>query len=452
MKPKQAGLCLTGFLMMMLGSVNLFAVPPKVIKMVPENGDTNVKPGPTKIRILFDQDMNTGGMSITGGGEKFPDIVGKPHWIGKRTIGFNAKLLPNHEYVFSINSPSHHNFKNTKGESAEIYPVWFKTIGADGAVSDVNDVSQLTQEQNKDAIDILKKAVTHNYSYNDLRKVDWDIEFAQYHQRLLNARTPEEFARIAGQLLAAAKDKHIWLKVEDKQIPAYMNPSIPNANFKLLPQLVPAFQKQGRLVCTGRFPDGIGYILINSWSGSDKDFDPLYVALKEMANAPGLIVDVRGNSGGSETIAQKFAGCFLDKPALYSKHQYIEPDEPGSFGSLRSRYVMPNEDGPKYRGKVAVLIGPVVISSCESFVLMMKQVPGCKLIGQTTQGSSGNPKPHDLDNGVEVYLPSWKDFLPDGTCIEGKGIDPDIAIEATPDKITTNDPVIDAALKELRKS
>jgi C-terminal processing protease CtpA/Prc len=274
----------------------------------------------------------------------------------------------------------------------------------------------------------------------------------QYNQRLLKAKTPQEFARIAGPMLAAAKDKHIWLMVDGKHIPAYVNPVTPNANFKLLPQLVPGFQKQGKIVCTGRFPDGIGYILINSWSGTDQDFEPLYAALKDMVAAPGLIIDVRGNGGGSETLAQKFAGCFIDKQALYSKNQNLERDEPNGFGPVYSRYVKPNEEGSKYRGKVAVLSGPVVISSCESFVLMMKQVSSCKVIGQTTQGSSGNPKPHDLGNGVEVYLPSWKDFLPDGTCIEGRGVDPDILIKVTPDKIAKNDPVIDAALKELRKS
>jgi hypothetical protein len=429
-----------------------YAVPPKVIKTMPENGDSNVKPGPVKVRIQFDQDMDQGGMSITGVGENFPDIVGKPQWAGKRIIAFNAKLKPNHEYEFGINSQSFQKFKNTKGEPAEISRVWFKTSGAGGAVSDANSVSQLTTEQNKAAIEKLKNALARNYSYNKLRKVDWNAALEQYRQRLLKAKTPQEFARIAGLLLAAAKDKHIWLMVDGKHIPAYVNPVTPNANFKLLPKLVPDFQKRSNAVCTGRFPDGIGYILIDSWGGQEKEFEPLYAALKEFADAPGMIIDVRGNGGGSETVARKFAGCFIDKPALYSKNQNIKSDATGGFGPMLSRYVKPNEEGPKYRGKVAVLAGPVVISSCESFVLMMKQVPGCKVIGQTTQGSSGNPKPHDLGNGVEVYLPSWKDFLPDGTCIEGKGIDPDIVIEVTPDKITTNDPVIDAALKELRKS
>ena len=50
----------------------------------------------------------------------------------------------------------------------------------------------------------------------------------------------------------------------------------------------------------------------------------------------------------------------------------------------------------------------------------MKQNPNCKLIGAQTYGSSGNPKPIDLGNGVTVILPSWRDLFPDGSILEGK--------------------------------
>ena len=40
-------------------------------------------------------------------------------------------------------------------------------------------------------------------------------------------------------------------------------------------------------------------------------------------------------------------------------------------------------------------------------------------------------------------------MLPDGTCFEGVGIQPDIPVKVQPDQITTADPVIDAALKAL---
>ena len=77
-------------------------------------------------------------------------------------------------------------------------------------------------------------------------------------------------------------------------------------------------------------------------------------------------------------------------------------------------------------------MGPASMSSCESFLLMMKQVPGCTLVGQRSYGSSGNPQPVDLGNGVTAFVPSWKDLRPDGTCLEGEGVEPDVEVKAGP--------------------
>jgi C-terminal processing protease CtpA/Prc len=91
------------------------------------------------------------------------------------------------------------------------------------------------------------------------------------------------------------------------------------------------------------------------------------------------------------------------------------------------------------------------MSSCEAFLLMMKQVPGCKSIGAKSYGSSGNPKPTDLGNGVTVYLPSWQSLRPDGTCFEGEGLAPDFPINATQVEFEAADPVLQAALTLLRR-
>ena len=51
---------------------------------------------------------------------------------------------------------------------------------------------------------------------------------------------------------------------------------------------------------------------------------------------------------------------------------------------------------------------------------------------------------------VIVFLPSWQDLLPDGTCFEGKGIEPDISVKAEPAEFLKADPVLEAALRYLR--
>jgi tetratricopeptide (TPR) repeat protein len=107
-----------------------FAAAPKVVKTIPANGDQSVNPKLRQIKIVFDQPMSHKGYSVCGGGENFPNIIGKLDWFNATTLVMKVKLEPNHEYSYSVNCPSAGNFKNRSGESAEVYPVSFKTAAA----------------------------------------------------------------------------------------------------------------------------------------------------------------------------------------------------------------------------------------------------------------------------------------------------------------------------------
>jgi carboxyl-terminal processing protease len=51
------------------------------------------------------------------------------------------------------------------------------------------------------------------------------------------------------------------------------------------------------------------------------------------------------------------------------------------------------------------------------------------VIGETTQGSSGNPYRADLGNGMRVTIGAVRYRFPDVTPFEGVGIVPDVTIE-----------------------
>lgn len=120
---------------------------------------------------------------------------------------------------------------------------------------------------------------------------------------------------------------------------------------------------------------------------------------------------------------------------------------------MHERAVTPTGDHPLSDARVAVLIGPAVMSSCESFVLMMRHgAEGrAKLIGSRTFGSTGRPMPLELSPGaygVTVLLPSWVDYDVDGTVVEGNGVRPDIEVRYTRDR---EDEVLERAVEELKK-
>ena len=93
---------------------------PKIVKMEPANGATDVDAATVKeLRVTFDRDMNTGGFSWTGGGESFPKTTGEPKWINKRTCVLPVALEEGKSYTLGINSRSFRNFKSADGVAVE---------------------------------------------------------------------------------------------------------------------------------------------------------------------------------------------------------------------------------------------------------------------------------------------------------------------------------------------
>jgi hypothetical protein len=423
--------------------------PPTVIEATPDHGDTDVDPGLTEIRVTFDRDMAVGSHSWVGGDPMFPKLQGKPTWDGKRTAVLPVELQPNHTYWLSINNQQHNSFRSVDGVPAEPYPISFTTAARRGG----SRKWPLSAKKNRAAMEGLRRVIDENYSYRDRLGLDWDKLFKQYSRRLLEAKKPQDFARAAGELLAEAEDLHLWLKVGPATFASHQRAVPVNMNFKTLQRIVPEWKQHARSVFSGKFDDGIGYILIGTWSSKqDGLLAAALTALEELADAPGLVIDMRANSGGDETLAQQFAGRFVTSSKVYAKHVNRDPSAPEGFSAPFERVLKPNRKGKRYLGKVAVLTGPQNMSSCEAFLLMMKQVRGARLIGEASYGSSGNPKPFDLGNGVTVFIPSWRAMRPDGSCFEGEGIAPDIRVKAEPDDFRNDDPVLKAALDYLRSS
>lgn len=430
------------------------AAPPRVTRAVPDNGDQNIDPATTEIRIEFDQEMSQTGHSICGGGPEFPEMTTPPHWDGPRTFILSVKLEPEHNYRFSVNCPVGQNFRSAGGEPAERYPIAFKTGKAkadkSGHKTTDQDAAALTPAKNDVALEQLRKAIDDQYSYRELHQVDWDKTFADARPKLIAATTPAGFARELGRMLAVAQDPHISVWVGDAAFPVYQREVRINFNPQSIAKVVPNYKQENECVSTGRFDDGIGYLALNSW-GKDcvANLDPAFELLGQRPSAKALIIDVRANGGGDEMLAQQFAGCFLDAPKVYSRSSFRDPKTKDGFTLPQDRVVKPNAARPHFAGKVVVLIGNACMSSNESFILMMRQA-GATLIGETTAGSSGNPRPVNLSNGVRVNLPTWIDLMPDGTQLEGHGVKPDVPVKTRPSDFERADPVIEAGLKKIR--
>ena len=197
----------------------------------------------------------------------------------------------------------------------------------------------------------------------------------------------------------------------------------------------------GRLVDNGR----IGYIRVPSWL--DKKFQSRALELlNEYKSAKGIIIDIRGNAGGSTP--SSFVRAFMDRPwkwwaestpmsfSLFS--YYAESGRDGFSSFARPSMSWPagvNQGDSTYSGPLVILIDEGTHSASEDFTMPFKESHRAILIGDTTAGSTGQPYFEQLGEGFSFVIGAKREWFPDGSRFEGIGIQPDILVLPTPDHL-----------------
>ena len=104
------------------------AIPPKIIRTVPETGALNVDPNITELIAEFDRDMSPGGYSwVQRSAEEYPETTGMPFWRTSRICVLPVKLEPGRKYWLGLNLAPFQSFKSKDGATAEEYILRFNT-------------------------------------------------------------------------------------------------------------------------------------------------------------------------------------------------------------------------------------------------------------------------------------------------------------------------------------
>ncbi len=123
-------------------------------------------------------------------------------------------------------------------------------------------------------------------------------------------------------------------------------------------------------------------------------------------NVPGLVLDVRGNIGGQDSMIARLAAFFQRRERLYEMAAVYDPGTQRFLAHPETAVrLTPRE--PHWQGKVAVLVDADTLSSGEGIPLALRGLPGVAVFGwQGTQGSFGiNQKSVLLPGGLKLVFP-----------------------------------------------
>jgi carboxyl-terminal processing protease len=164
-------------------------------------------------------------------------------------------------------------------------------------------------------------------------------------------------------------------------------------------------------------PDRVAYIAVPSFDGESSERDAL-TALKRFITAEAIVIDVRGNGGGSTPV--DFLELLTDRTLPWWKESTTAP-LPARKPVVGQQ--IPPADG-HYDGRVVLLADERCIFACEDFVMPLVYGRRARFVGSPTAGSTGKPFVTQLDGGITLALGSIHSTLPDGRPFEGIGIAP----------------------------
>ncbi len=203
------------------------------------------------------------------------------------------------------------------------------------------------------------------------------------------------------------------------------------------------FPSEPILMETKRDRDGIAYARFNIFALPV--VKPLKTFFKSLKANDGLIIDLRGNPGGSIIIAPGLCGWLCTQKTTIGLVQLRDEQVPLN--------VYPQNGA--FTGPIAVLIDGCSASTSEIFSSGLRDLGRAKIFGTQSAGAALPSLYRRLPNGDLFQYAIGDIHTQRGTTLEGSGVKPDTESDyVREDLVKGHDPVLDQAkawLKQARK-
>lgn len=209
--------------------------------------------------------------------------------------------------------------------------------------------------------------------------------------------------------------------------------------------------------------DSIAYVALGTFS-SDSIKAEFAAVVPTIRQARGLIIDVRGNTGGNSgngwDILARMTRDTLPLQAWRTRVHNAAYKGWGRAGFAQDSAFTPFDSSGKYRPYPDPLLVPTVIlqdnesfSAAEDFLVAADQIPRILTMGQPSGGSTGNPINWQLPDGGFARIVAKHDRYRDGREFVGVGVQPKQPLPAMTlkDFRAGRDPMLAAAMAAVKK-
>jgi carboxyl-terminal processing protease len=194
-------------------------------------------------------------------------------------------------------------------------------------------------------------------------------------------------------------------------------------------------------------PSGHGYVRFSNFLGGLED--AILAAIESMKDTPGMIVDLRNNSGGAMNMIASLIARFSadDKKGVRILTRTGKPISLFFIDVVEMEPTLKGSKDKAYLKPLVILTNENSASASEIFAATLQDLGRATVIGQRTCGCMlGYLGYADLPGGGQLAYSEIGFISPKGKRIEGEGVKPDIEISPTRDDILFNrDRALEAA-------
>jgi len=320
---------------------------------------------------------------------------------------------------------------------------------------------------------ILWNTFDKHYAFFEQRNIDWNNAKIESQEKLKNIQSDKELYKLFSDILTRFNDGHIKLDVPDSlKTKNIINKKSENQKSKkdVINGILTTYLNNYKSYNNGVIQWGtlknenIGYIVVtdmNNFSNyipntdlTAKEFEQEYEKvletksgitqlddeltgvvfamnriLSDLAETKSIIIDLRFNGGGYETVALKLLSHFVKE----SKHILSVKTKNENSYTDEQEYIL-NPVKKPYQGKVTVLTSHNTASAAEIFTLGTMAYPEIKRFGSSTNGIFSEILWKNLPNGWEFSLSNEVYSDTKGNIYEIKGVLPNYEIDYPKDR------------------
>ena len=296
----------------------------------------------------------------------------------------------------------------------------------------------------EDVILELWEHIDDNYSFFELKQVNWDSVKTSALARIRTDLTDEELFQICADMTYVLKDGHVKLYNGETTLQFDFTEGY-DVHFDL--ELVERKYLNGNFERNSNYTygiinDSIGYLHLSAFARISF-FENVIDYYREQ-EVQRLIIDVRDNGGGDTELGINMIEYLITAPASVAYLQYKSGEDHNAFIDPIEIVVTPKQNNFPLRTNI--LINRSSYSASSIFSSMVQDVAGFTLIGQVTGGGGCGGQSYELPNGWVIDVPQCYYLDAKMNHIE-LGVNPDIVVENTRENlINQEDAMLETAI------